>query len=88
MYKENRTIEQIIRQFLSDRAWLDDDKQLRDTESLLEKGVIDSLTMTELVSFIEETYNIRIEDEELMPEHFDSLTCIAAFIKKKQDGGQ
>lgn len=84
MYKRGRTTEGVIRQFLVDRAWLRDGKELRDTDSLLERGVIDSMAMVELISFIEETYNIRIQDEDLMPEHFDSLASIAAYIQKSR----
>jgi acyl carrier protein len=86
MYKEKPATEGKIREFLIDRAWLQDDGELLDTDSLLEKGVIDSMAMVELISFIEETYNIRIQNEELMPENFDSLASIAAYIKSKQNG--
>jgi acyl carrier protein len=77
---------QSIRRFLTDRAWLRDEDRVLESDSLLEKGVIDSMAMVELISFIEETYNIRIQDEELMPENFDSLAAIAAFIVSKRNG--
>jgi acyl carrier protein len=75
-----------IRQFFIDRAWLGDKDGLLESDSLLEKGVIDSVAMIELVSFIEQTFSIRIDDEELIPENFDSLTAIGAFITSKRNG--
>jgi acyl carrier protein len=80
-------ITQTIRRFLTERAWLTDDAEVSESDSLLEKGVIDSVAMVELVSFIEQTFAIRIHDEELMPEHFDSLAAIGAFIISKRNGG-
>lgn len=77
-------ITQTIRGFLTDRAWLRSEDNVLESDSLLEKGVIDSMAMVELVAFIEQAYNIRIRDEELMPENFDSLSCIAAYIQSKQ----
>jgi acyl carrier protein len=80
-------ITQTIRRFLTDRAWLTDDVKVSESDSLLEKGVIDSVAMVELVSFIERTFEIRIQDEELMPENFDSLAAIGDFIASKRNGG-
>jgi acyl carrier protein len=80
-------ITEVIRRFLTERAWLIDDTKMSESDSLLEKGVIDSVAMVELVSFIEEKFEIRIHDEELMPENFDSLGAIATFITSKRNGG-
>jgi acyl carrier protein len=79
-------ISQTIRRFLTERAWLTD-AEVSESDSLLEKGVIDSVAMVELVSFIEQTFEIRIHDEELMPENFDSLAAMGAFISSKRNGG-
>jgi acyl carrier protein len=80
-------ITQTIRRFLTERAWLTDDAEVSESDSLLEKGVIDSVAMVELVSFIEQTFEIRIHDEELMPENFDSLAAMGAYITSKRNGG-
>lgn len=82
-----RSIAQTIRRFLTERAWLTDDADVSEFDSLLEKGVIDSVAMVELVSFIEQTFEIRIHDEELMPENFDSLAAIGGFITSKRNDG-
>jgi acyl carrier protein len=56
---------------------------LTDTDSLLEKGVIDSTGILEVIGFLEENYNIQIEDEELVPENLDSVSNLVKFIEKK-----
>ena len=82
------TITRAVRRFLTERAWLTDDAQVSESDSRLEKGVIESVAMVELVTFIEQTFEVRIDDEELMPEHFDSLAAIGAFITSKRNGGR
>ena len=54
--------------------------------SLLDQGIIDSTGVLELVSFLEKTYGIDVDDEELVPENLDSLSSIAAYVTRKQAG--
>jgi len=53
-------------------------------ESLIESGVIDSLTLLRLITFLEEQFNLRVEDDEVLPEYFESLETIKAFVEGKQ----
>lgn len=50
---------------------------------LIEQGVVDSLGIMHLVSFIEAEYGIRVDDEELVPDNFASIGAIARFIGSK-----
>jgi len=52
-------------------------------DSFLEKGIIDSTGVLELVAFIEETYSIELDDEELIPENLDSIANVTAYLQKK-----
>jgi len=61
-----------------------DTKELTDSGSLLEMNIIDSTGVLELVSFIEETYGITIEDDELIPENLDTIDRIVNFINRKR----
>jgi acyl carrier protein len=61
-----------------------DPGELKDSNSLLEMNIIDSTGVLELVGFIEETFEITIEDDELIPENLDSLDKIENYIKRKQ----
>ena len=73
-----------IRKFVINNFLLGDDNQiLNDNASFLEQGIIDSTGILELVSFVQETFDIRIEDMELMPDNLDSLNKLEAFIAKK-----
>jgi acyl carrier protein len=82
--KSMHTTEETIRRFLIDNAWLEKDKALLRHDSLLEQGVIDSMAMLELVNFLEGLYDIEIPDDDLMPENFDSLASIVAYVDKKR----
>ena len=61
-----------------------DEQELTDTDSLLDKGIIDSTGVLELVSFIEETFDFAVEDEELVPENLDSIVNLEKYITKKK----
>ena len=56
---------------------------INDDVSFLEEGVIDSVGVLELVAFIEDTFNLRVEDEELVPENLDSVNKLVAFVQSK-----
>ena len=76
--------EQTIKNFIIDNFIIDDNPdQLENDQSFLESGIIDSTGILELVSFIEEHYNIKIEDEELIPDNLDSVNNVVKFINKK-----
>jgi len=62
----------------------DDGDGLADTDSLLERGVIDSTGVLELVAFLENTYGIRVADEELVPENFDSIDNVCQYLARKR----
>ena len=76
-------IETEIRKFIVENFILEGDDHLGDEDSLLEKGIIDSTGVLELVAFIEETYQFKIQDEELVPENLDSIINISKFIQNK-----
>ena len=78
-------IEDEIRKFIEDNFILDGEDHLGDEDSLLEKGVIDSTGVLELVALIEEKYDFKITDEELTPENLDSIKNISQFIQNKLD---
>jgi acyl carrier protein len=57
--------------------------ELNDDDSLLELGIVDSTGVLEIVAFLEEKWSIGVEDEELVPENFDSLSRLTVFVGKK-----
>ena len=64
-----------------------DGNDFADDVSFLENGLIDSTGVLELVSFVQEKYGISVADEELIPDNFDSIQNLSAFIIKKMGEG-
>ena len=72
-----------INKFIIDNFLFGDDTTLATDASLLENGIIDSTGVLELISFLEETYEITIEDDEMIPDNLDSIDNINRFLNKK-----
>lgn len=78
-------MEHEIREFLVSNYFLGEDPSALDgSSSLIEAGLIDSTGVLELVGFLEERFDIRITNEELLPENLDSIDNIVAFVQRKQ----
>lgn len=61
----------------------DDSDGFENADSFMEKGIIDSTGVLELVAHLEQTYGITVEDEEMVPANLDSVDNLAAFVQKK-----
>jgi len=86
MAPELHSITPEIRDYIA-RNFLFSDKgfQYSDDQSFLEEGIIDSLGIIELVSFVEKTYGISVADQELLPSNFDSVNKLSQYILSKLD---
>ena len=69
--------------YLSESKGLPDDFQIEVDTPLLQSGLIDSLGMEELVTFLEDTFGVAIQDEDLLPDNFDTIASITALIERK-----
>ncbi len=69
---------------LSNYLFTDDDSKLDDAESLVASGVIDSTGVVELITHLEETFGIKVAEEEMVPDNFESVDRIVAFIESKR----
>ena len=58
---------------------------IEDDSPLLDSGIIDSLGVLDLVSFIEKKFKITIVDQDLMAENFESIASMAAFVQSKSN---
>jgi acyl carrier protein len=74
----------ISREFVQNPALL----PLADDTSLLENGVIDSLSLLRLVVFLEERFGIAVGDADLLPENFSSVNAICAYVRAREPGKQ
>ena len=62
------------------------DKTLAEDDSLSGEGIIDSTGLLELVLFLEETFSLRIPDEDVLPEQFDTLGRLADYVMLQSAG--
>lgn len=79
-----RNIQQELRQFVIDNFLFGQGNgNLRNDDSFLDKGIIDSTGVLELVVFLEEKYHIKIQDRELIPDNLDSINNLVRFVETK-----
>jgi acyl carrier protein len=75
---------QIRRFILASFLFTDDESKLKNGDSLLEQGIMDSTGVLELVAFLETQFGAAVADDELVPENLDSVDRIVAFLQRKQ----
>jgi len=71
-----------ILDYLKDNSFMERGTVLRDSDSLTQNGIIDSIGLLELIDYICETYSIEIPEDMLTPENFDSLKGITDLITR------
>jgi acyl carrier protein len=77
---------QQVRLFITDNYLYGQEKNFDDGDSFLEHGIIDSTAVLELVAFLEESYGITVEDDELTPDNLDSVSSVSAYLRRKLNG--
>jgi len=73
-----------IKTFIRTELIYDDEKDFDEDTNLIERGIIDSMSLVRLISFIEENYEIQVQDEDIVPENFSSLNKISSFIAERR----
>lgn len=82
------TATQTIRQQIHDHVvstFLFDSGDIADDASLLDEGVVDSMGVLGLVLFVEEQFGIAVAEREVVPDNFDSIDALAAFVQGRLD---
>ena len=74
---------QIRNYILENYLFTDDQSALNSADSFLDKGILDSTGILEVIYFLEDEFNIKVEDTEMIPENLDSVNNIVSFIEKK-----
>ena len=77
-------VKEQVRTFVRTNFYVPETVALSDNASLLEQGIIDSTGVLELVTFIEDSFGITIDDAEMVPQNLDSVERIASFVGRKQ----
>jgi acyl carrier protein len=58
---------------------------LQNDTALLECGILDSLALLSLLMFLEENFNIAVDDYEVIPENFNTIAAICAYVRSRQE---
>jgi acyl carrier protein len=78
------TIQQRMRQFITETFYVSDPAELADDTSLITSGFVDSTGMLEVIGFLETEYGIKVEDREMIPENLETIERITAFVTRKK----
>jgi len=79
------SIEEKVKNFISENILFSDiGYPFNENDSFLEKGVVDSMNVMEIVAFVEDTFGVNISDSDIVPSNFDSISNITKFIEKKK----
>lgn len=79
-------IQSEIYQFIVNNFMFGQADGLKFDESLLQRGVIDSTGVLELVSYLQDNFNITVEDNEIVPANLETVQGIVAYVGKKLNG--
>ena len=79
------SIKDTLRTFvLENFLFTDDPEALADDGSFLERGIVDSTGIMEVITFIEEEYGFTVANDEMVPENLDSVESLVAYVQKRQ----
>lgn len=79
-------IEDRLRAFIVDElrnGWVPE--AITDDLQLIRRGVVDSMGLFELVAMLEREFAIEVRDDELVLDHFETVSAVAAFVRSKQE---
>jgi acyl carrier protein len=77
-------IKEQIRQYIAQNFLFSNNGfELGDDVSFLDEGVVDSTGVLELVMFVEDTFGVEVDDEDIVPDNFDSVNNLAVYIASK-----
>jgi acyl carrier protein len=78
------TIKTQVKQYVMDNFLMGaGPEELRDEDSFMGQHVIDSVGVLELISYLEQTFGIKVEDEEMVPDNLDSLEGVGRYLQRK-----
>ena len=74
-----------IRSFVLAKFPLAKKRGLANNDNLLDSGIVDSMGILDLVSFVEQEFQVIVADDELIPENFQNIDNLTAFVEKKRE---
>lgn len=84
--KESREeIKRAVREYIrAEFLYGEETAELDDTTPLVSGGILDSIATVKLVSFLEDTYDVRFEPHEMGAKHLETLDLIATLVESKR----
>src|SRR5208337_397847 len=79
---ENKNTTSQIRDFVLQKFPLARKRKVANNDNLLESGIIDSLGVLDLVAFLQQEFAVAVADEDLTPENFQNIECMARFVER------
>jgi len=83
---EQGDFETRIKGFVYEQFPLSRNLKMTPSDNLFSAGVVDSLGILDLVAFLENEFQVVVSDEELIPEHFETIECMVKFLHNKKGG--
>jgi len=77
---DKAAVEKSLKEFLYEEHLAEEFSNLSNEESLLKLGIIDSVKMLDLIMFIEQNYNIKVDEDDMTPDNFDTIDAIVDYI--------
>jgi acyl carrier protein len=78
-------IREALRQYVLENClFTDDGSRLDDKASFLETGLLDSTGILEIIMFVEDTFDIKVLDDEMLPDNLDGIDLLVAYVQRKQ----
>ncbi|HQG76859.1 MAG TPA: acyl carrier protein [Bacteroidales bacterium] len=84
MEVEEITIREKVKDYIQQATFVDKDK-IRDDSLIFKEGYFDSMGFVLLITFLEENFNIKTNDSDLVEENFESINSITNFILRKKN---
>lgn len=82
-----QNVEELIRQYIAQNILFSNNGYpYADDASFLDEGIIDSMNVLELVAFVEEKFEITVQDQDIVPDNFDSVSKLAAYVRRQAAG--
>jgi acyl carrier protein len=78
------TTEQRIREFIRDTFPSTDDDNLSADQSLFEAGILDSIGVLSLVTWLEQEFEIIVDDDDVVPENIDGVARLVRYVTNKR----
>ncbi len=77
------SVENKIREYIAENFLFGEAEPVGQNDSFLDKGIIDSTGILEIIMFLEEEFGVKVADNEMLPENLDSVANIVQFLARK-----